>query len=269
MSRPWPTRAVTVVRVSSGTPYRSRAAVACAGDAWWRSYSVTMATGATAGAAQGVHGVVRDLFGAHDDGPPSHVLPVQVHGLLQLAGGEHPGGPCPGHEPGGARPFTRAGGEDDGPRAHLGGPVGSGGGEGQRARPAEGGDPGAQPDSGAFGGGGPAPDVGGSVDALGAGAEAPVEAVARYTARFAFAFQDLDPARAERGETRGCGEPGGPGSDDEDIDVTVGAAGSAGSAAGAVTGAVVRVGAGAGCVHVGVPPARRSRSRTAAPQWEP
>lgn len=83
-------------------------------------------------APQRARGGVADGFGADDDGPYPDPLMVQMDGLLQLPGGEHPGRPCPRHQPCAARTFARAGGEHDRPGGEAFQALGSGGLHGER-----------------------------------------------------------------------------------------------------------------------------------------
>ena len=65
--------------------------------------------------AQREHGRPADELGAHDDRARARRRPVlQVHEVLQLARGEHAGGPVARDQPGRARALAGAGGQDDG-----------------------------------------------------------------------------------------------------------------------------------------------------------
>ena len=62
---------------------------------------------------EGQHGRPAHQFGADDDGATTDRPVVQVHQVLQLTGGVHPGGAVSGDEPCGSGPFAGAGGQDD------------------------------------------------------------------------------------------------------------------------------------------------------------
>ena len=87
--------------------------------------------------AQGDGGGPADQFGADDHRAAARGAVVQVHEVLQLAGGVDPGGPVAGDEAGGPGSFPGAGGEDDGAGRDPLPPVGAGDLDGPRPGPAD------------------------------------------------------------------------------------------------------------------------------------
>jgi hypothetical protein len=87
-----------------------------------------------------------NVLGSDDQGPAGQSLVPQVHPLLQLTGGHHPGGAVAGDQPGRPRPFPAPGGQQHGRRAHRLDPAAAG--QRDRVRRVEAGHGGAQPELG-------------------------------------------------------------------------------------------------------------------------
>ena len=161
-------------------------------------------------------GRVRDVLRADDHRPAADPLPVEVHGLLEFARGVDAGWAGAGHQACGAGAFTGAGGQHD--RAGVDGPeaLRADGGQGQRARPVEGGHPGAHNRSGAGRRAGEPSGVRGPGQRVQPGTESAVRTVPGDSSGLLFPIQHLDPAHAGGGQAGGGRQSGGACAHDQD-----------------------------------------------------
>ena len=170
--------------------------------------------------AQRQHGGIGDVLGAHDEGSPAHGQVLPVHPLLELAGGEDPGGPAPRDQAGRPRALPGPRGQHHRAGVHLEQTVRTGQLGAARRRPARHHGAGPDVDPARPGAVHPPPGVLRATQdaAQVAHAETGVGAEAGRPARLLLPVDDDDAARAARpGGARG-GEAGGAGTDHEGVD---------------------------------------------------
>ena len=175
--------------------------------------------GLAARGAQGQDGGPADQLRAHDDRAGAGRLMLQVHVILQLAGGEDPVRAIAGDQSRGARPLPGAGGEHHRPGVDPAPPPRAG--DQQRAVGGPAGDHGGEADIGAgrVGQVGQAPGVGraGQHGPQVAHSVPQVVAVPGNPAGLRLALQDQHRGHARGAQVAGRGEPGGAGADDDHV----------------------------------------------------